>query len=337
MLKAMAKKLQTARSVVLSTHRQCDGDGLGAQIALFHSLRKISKNARIVNVDRPPRKYGFLQTDSLVDVFVPGVTKIEPTDIALIFDTNDYRLVEPLFSELKTSCREVCFVDHHPVLARGPQPTSGSIIDVSAASTGELAFRLIQLLGIELDPLIARALYTSIAFDTQLFRFVKSDPNSHLIAAELLKFEREPEEIHRNLFANYTVDKMNFLAHAVANVEYLSDDRIAFIPLRADSFSAESGLDRDESGDIIDQIMNIGSIEVAALLREDGPNTYKLSLRSRGSVEVLGLAESFGGGGHRYASGAYLIGRFDDLRGRILQGLEGLVPPRQSGKRRQGS
>lgn len=335
MLKAMAEKLRIAQSVVLSTHRQCDGDGLGAQVALYHGLRKLGKNARIVNVDRPPYKYSFLQTDQLVDVFVPGVVKIEASDLALVFDTNDHRLVEPLFAELKTSCRETYFIDHHPVLAKGPQPTPGSVIDVSAASTGELCFRLLELLGVALDATIARALYTSIAFDTQLFRFVKSDPASHLMAAELLKYEREPEEVHRHLFANYTVEKMNFLARAIANVEYHSDERIAFIPLRSDSFGANTGLDRDESGDIIDQIMNIGSVEIAALLREDGPNTYKLSLRSRGNIEVLNLAESFGGGGHRYASGAYLIGRFDDLRTRILKGLESLVPPRTSGKRRQ--
>ncbi len=327
MLKNLAEKLRSAHSVVLSTHRQCDGDGLGAQIALFHGLRKLGKAVRIVNVDRPSRKYSYLETDRWIDVFVPAVVKIEATDFALILDTNDGRLVEPLFSELQKSCREVLFIDHHPLLTKGPQPTSGSIIDISAASTGELCYQLLQLLGVELDATIARAIYTSVVFDTQLFRFVKSAPQTHLICADLLKYERHPEEVHRHLFATYTVEKMMFLARAVSNVEYLANERIAFIPLRAEDFTPKSGLDRDESGDIIDQIMNIGSIEIAALLREDGPNTYKLSLRSRGKIEVLTLAESFDGGGHSFASGAYIIGRFDDLRFRIINALEEMVPP----------
>jgi phosphoesterase RecJ-like protein len=327
MLKVMIEKLRAARSVVLSTHRQCDGDGLGAQIAFFHALRKLGKDARIINVDRPSKKYAFLEIDRWVDVYVPGSPSFEHADLALIMDTNDGRLVEPLFSELKSRCKEVCFIDHHPVLAKGPPPTPGSIIDVSAASTGELCFRILQEMGVELDAQIARALYTSVVFDTQLFRFVKSHPASHLMAAELLKYEREPEEVHRKLFANYSVEKLQFLLRALGNAEYFASDRIAFIPLRAAEFAHQrDGLDRDESGDVIDQIMNVGSVEVAALLREDGPSSFKLSLRSRGTVEVLSIAETFGGGGHRYASGAYLRGNFEELRATLLRALEELVP-----------
>lgn len=335
MLHKMFEKIAAARSVVLSTHRHCDGDGLGAELAVFHALRKMGKAVRILNVDQAPAKYAFLETHKWVDVFVPGSTALEATDLALIMDTNDGRLVEPLFSELKLRAREVCFIDHHPVLAHGPGPTAGSLIDVSAASTGELCYHLIKRLGVELDSQIARALYTALVFDTQLFRFVKGDPSSHLMAAELLQHERQPEEIHRHLFANYTAEKMTLLLRALSRVEYLLGDRIAFVPMRAADFTSETtastgaGLDRDDSGDVIDQIMNVGSVEVAALLREDGPDTFKLSLRSRGTIEVLSLAERFGGGGHRFASGAHLTGKFEDLRTQILQALEKSVPAKR--------
>lgn len=327
MLKDMAEKLRTARSVVLSTHRRCDGDGLGAQLALYHGLRKIGKQARMINVDRPPKKYAFLETEKWIEIYGHGAAPIATTDLALILDTNDGRLVEPLFSELKRTCRETLFIDHHPVLAKGPHPSAGSLIDVQAASTGELCFHLLKLLHVEFDARIARALYTSLVFDTQLFRFVKSAPASHLMAAELLAYEREPEEVHRRLFANYTVERLNFLLRALNGVEYLAGNRIAFIPLRAETMEHE-GMDRDESGDVIDQVMNIGSIEVAALLREDdgAAGQFKLSLRSKGTVEVLSLAESFGGGGHRYASGAYLQGDYSGLRTRLLAALCELVP-----------
>ncbi len=322
MLAQIVDKLRAAKSVLLSTHRQSDGDGLGAQIALFHGLKKAGIQTRIVSVDRPPRKYDFLGTEQCIEVFTPE-TSVR-TELALILDTNDARLVEPLYSALKNQVDEVIFIDHHPVLAHGPAPTKGSFIDIQAASTGELAFRILKALEIPLDATIARALYTSLVFDTQLFRFVKSDPTSHLLAAELLRFEREPEEVHRKLFANYTVEKLSALIAALSQVEYLASNRIAFIPVR--TTLSQGGLDRDESGDVIDQVMNINSIEVAALLREDAPKKFKLSLRSKGTVEVLSLAESFGGGGHRYASGAYLEGTFDDLRDRLIRGLHQLVP-----------
>lgn len=326
MLKSIAEKIRKTSRVILSTHRHCDGDGLGAQIALLHGLKKLGIDMRVVNVDFPAKKYSFLGTHRWVEVFQSGSTVLDGVQLALLLDTNDGRLVEPLYSELQKRDIETLFIDHHPVLEKGPSPTRGSVIDISAASTGELCYNLLKELGVELDADIARALYTSLIFDTRLFRYVKAAPASHLMAAELLRYERDPEDIHRWLFAYYTVPKMNALMRALARVEYFADDRVAFIPFPHSEHSTPEGLERDESADIIDQVMNIASIEVAALLREDGPGLFKLSLRSRGTLEVLSLAESFGGGGHRYASGAHLKGDFNALRGELLEKLEKLVP-----------
>lgn len=323
---SLVEKLRSAQSVVLTTHKHGDGDGLGAQLALFHALRKMGKKARILNLDKPPRKYDFLGTSEWIEAIAPNSSALGRADLALVFDTNDARLVEPLFSLLKPVVSEILFIDHHPVLKHGPAPTPGSWIDTSAASTGELTFRLIQALNIDLDAAIARALYTSIVFDTQMFRYVKGAPQSHLIAAELLRYEQHPDEIHRCLFANYTAEKMAYLARALARVEYTSNHRIAFVHLKSSEIH-DSGLDLDESGDVIDMMMNIETVEAAALLREDGPGTFKLSLRSKGALCVLPIAEAFGGGGHESAAGAYLKGELSDLRGRLLNQLEALVNP----------
>lgn len=322
MSKELIEKLRVAQSVVLSTHRSPDGDGLGAQLALFYALKKKGLHSRLVNVDPVSRKYDFLGFDEILEIYQPGQSLNLKADLALILDTNDSRLVEPLYSELKSSCRDVVFIDHHPILAKGPMPDRASIIDITAASTGELCYRLIKELGIPLDAKIARALYTSLVFDTQLFRFVRSSPASHLMAADLLIYEREPEVVHRKLFAHYS----RSLADALGKVEYFYGEKVAFIPFRLAAAPGPGDLERDESGDIIDKVMEIASIEIAALLREDGPGSYKLSLRSRGTVEVLGTAEKFGGGGHRYASGAYLKGSFNEWREKILAEIHRLLP-----------
>lgn len=321
MLEALAHQLKSATSVVLSTHRHCDGDGLGAQLALFYGLRQLGKQVWILNPDPPPKKYAFLNTDRLVGVFNGSVPR---ADLALIFDTNDRRLVEPLMGPLEQACAQVLFVDHHPVLRNGPAPSRGSIIDVSAASTGEIAYRLLQALGVQMNADIARALYTSVVFDTQMFRYVKSDPRSHLMAAELLRFERDPEAVHQALFATYTVEKMSFLARALSSVEYFADGRVAFLGVSS-SLALSSGLDPEETADIIDLVMNIESVEAGALLREDAPGVFKLSLRSKGGVQVLPLAEFFGGGGHPFAAGAYLQGDGAAFRTSLIDRMIALV------------
>ena len=319
-LEELISKIATAQSLILSTHRQCDGDGLGAQLALFHALKKIGKKVRVVNVDPTPKKYKFLSPDQFIHYFEVKPPEDLSADLALIFDTNDERLIEPLFSSLKKSVKAIAFVDHHPVLSQGPQPTKGSVIDVKSASTGEMAYRLIQGLKIPLDREIARCLYTSITFDTQLYRFVRNSPTSHLIAAELLTHDINPEEIHRHLFGNQTVNKMAFLARALGQIEYHCHGKVAFLKLR-DEDILHFGIDMDESRDVIDMIMNIESIEAAAIFREDATNKFKVSLRSKDKLEVLSIAEALGGGGHRHAAGAYIDGHYEALREKVLKHL----------------
>ncbi|MBX3018488.1 MAG: bifunctional oligoribonuclease/PAP phosphatase NrnA [Bdellovibrionaceae bacterium] len=329
----LANIIKAAKSIVLSTHRHCDGDGLGAEMALFFALRKIGKKVQVINLDATPRKYRFLQPDHWIQYFDENPTIPNDVDLTLIFDTNDERLVEPLFSACTQQGAKVVFIDHHPILEQGPKPSAESVIDTLAASTGEMAFQLIQQLGIPLDRDIARCLYTSITFDTQLYRFIRNSPNSHLIAAELLRYDIDPEEVHRHLFGNQTVQKMAFLAKALGQIEYFGEGRVAVLKIR-DADLAYYGLETDESRDLIDMIMTIETLEAGVIFREDlhDRRVYKVSLRSKGQLPVLGLAESLGGGGHMFAAGANYRGDFDELRDKVVQNLVGALPkPRLTG------
>ena len=313
----LVRKIKSVKSVVLTTHKQCDGDGLGAMLGLYHALRKNGHEVRVITVDDVPTKYGFLEPEKNLEIFEGPHRPIEETDLALIFDTNDRRMVDPLYAELEKQCREVLFVDHHPVLNQGPEPTAGSFIDTRAASTGEIAFFIIKGLGIRLDESIARALYTSIAFDTQLFRYVKSSPSSHLISAELLEYERNPEEIHQNLFSTHTIGKVAFLSKVLSQIEFFGDGTLAVLKLRTQDLD-DHDLEMDDARDVIDMIMNIASLQAAALFREESKDVYKLSLRSKGKIEILGVAENFQGGGHLFAAGALLKGKYEDLKTQVV-------------------
>lgn len=168
-----------------------------------------------------------------------------------------------------------------------------------------------------MDKDIATCLYTSIVFDTQLFRYIRDTARSHEIAADVIKYEVAVTKIHRFLFGNQTVNKMTFLAKALSQIEYLCEGGLAVIRLR-DSDLFDHKLEPDDSRDVIDMVMNIESLEAAILLREVSAEEYKLSLRSKGSVEVLSVAEAMGGGGHVFAAGAYIRGTFEDIRNRVV-------------------
>lgn len=319
-MKRIIDLIRASETILISTHRQCDGDGLGAELALCYALKKFGKKVRAINVDATPRKYAFLGSQKEIEIFEKNPQVKLEADLCLIFDTNDERMLEPLYSSLRTQVRQILFVDHHPLLQNGPRPSADSYIEIAAASTGELAYKIIKALGIELDRQIARALYTSITFDTQLYRYVRNSPTSHLIAAELLSYDINPEEIHRSLFGNQTVQKMAFLAKALGEIEYLCEGRLAILCLR-DADLLRHNLEPDEARDLIDMIMNIDTLEAAVIFREDAKDQYKLSIRSKGSLEVLSVAESFGGGGHTHAAGAFVKGIYLDLKEKIVKDL----------------
>lgn len=320
----LGELISKANSIVLTTHRQCDGDGLGGEIALFHALKKISKDVRILNVDGTPAKYSFLLPQGQIQYFEEEHEALQTTDLGIVLDTNDERMLEPLYPVLNSKCHQLVYLDHHPLLKSGPQPTEASVIDTTAASTGELVFDLLNIMNIQLDENISRAIYASIVFDTQIFRYIRSSPRSHEICAELLKFEKAPDVVHRNLFGTYTVEKMSFLSTALSQIEYYCDGRLAILRLNDDEL-IKHGMIPDESRDIIDFIMNIASLEAAALFREDGQDEFKLSMRSKGSIEVLGVAEAFAGGGHLYAAGSFVKGDYNKIKAKVLKLLQGRI------------
>lgn len=327
-MKQLADRIRKAKTIILSTHRQCDGDGLGAELALFHALRAAGKEVKVINVDSTPKKYRFLEPDKWIQYFETNSVLPDKADLILIFDTNDERLIEPLYPSFKKMNTTIAFVDHHPVLSKGPTPSPESWIDVSCASTGEMAYRLIKELNLPINREVARCLYTSITFDTQLYRFVRNSPTSHRIAAEMIEQGIDTEEIHRHLFGNQTVQKMAFLARALGQIEYFADGQLAVLKLK-DSDLFHYNLEPDESRDVIDMLMNIETLEAAALFREDGENEYKISLRSKGKIAVLSVAENIGGGGHVHAAGAFVKAPYNKIKDQVVQELIDLLDSKQ--------
>lgn len=319
-MKTLIDKINNASSLILTTHRQCDGDGLGSQLALYYALKKTNKKVRLVNVDPTPRKYRYLKPDDLIDYYNKPHSPIEATDLTLAFDTNDYRLLEPLHGELKEKSKEILFIDHHPILKDIPPLPDGSWIDTQAASTGEIVFNLINELGIELDQQICRAIYTSIVFDTQLFRLIRNSPRSHEIAAILLQYNINPDEIHHCLFSDYTKNKMDHLSKVIGDIEYFEQEKIAVLKLQLNDI-INYKLRPEETMGIVDVLMSIETVEGAIVFREtdhivknNDERSYKISFRSKGLFPVLPIAEELGGGGHKLSAGVLLTGNYEQLK-----------------------
>lgn len=311
-------RLKSARKVWLSTHMSADGDGLGSELAFYHALRRSLIEAHVIHNDIVAPRYNFLTLSEqiLLNAQVAD-SEFSNQDVAVIFDTNDPLICKPLIDRLQSSGMTIVFVDHH-IEVKNKLPNSILHIDVNASCTGELTYDLIQLLGIALDPKIATCLYTSLLFDTQNFKNMRNPSKILGLAKILVEAGADHNHIQSSLFENWTINKFHYLAKLIDRVSY-KNESTAIIRMSLSDLQQHQ-LSPDEVSDIVDLFMGLKNLHVSIVVREESPNYFKLSFRSRKN-EILSWAREFGGGGHLYSAGAWV----NDSEKNILEKIETLI------------
>ena len=302
----------------ISTHKFCDGDGLGAGLALSYGLQKIGKNVSFFTMEKAHPKYNFMDTKNIIQVFDKEKTKIPKDSVFIFVDANDSRLIEPLYSSAKQQNSSFYFIDHHPLIQKNT--TDHFFIDITASSTAELIYTLLKELKIPLDEDIATSLFSSIVFDTNLFRHIKNSPKPFSIAAELMPKIKDVNLIYENLFKNLTTDKLRFMSQ-LEKVEYYSDNQIAFLHLKEEVFK-QYNTDSTQAYDLMDMVRDVDTIDSTALIIENKDGSFKLSLRSR-TKDLLPLVKDFNGGGHHHSAGAYIKkADLKDIKNKVISYLK---------------
>ncbi len=328
-------QLKAAKHVLLSTHANPDGDGLGAESALFHYLRKHGKTVTILNPDPLPTRYEFLDSLGEFAVYENSKPPTTPPDLFVVVDTGDYRRLKSLWQYIEDVQPKVLFLDHHPQLPDEKPPLGGKsdllqvhdVIDEASSSIGELLYRLFvewEGSSFRLSKEIALGLYVSIMTDTNSFRYARTTALSHRIAAELVEFGVEPEEIYQNIYSTKTVDHLRLIGSVLAKVKECRDGKIAWveIPWADQKKNSASG---DELQNIVNFLMLLREPEVLVLLRELEDGRIRASLKSKGRVVVNTLAAEFTGGGHAFAAGFTVKGTMREIAEKLIGRLESLV------------
>jgi len=325
-----AKKIENANShldlilnaqkIVLTTHRNSDGDGIGSLVALYWALQSLNKLALFFPVDEIPKRYSYM----LESVEITTSLEHLQADLLIILDTNQGELCNPLFDhQLKQNCH-ILFIDHH-IDQFIEHSQLHRHINVAAASTGEIVFDLIQDLGVRLNDQMANALYSSLTFDTQAFKLVKNSSRSHAIAAQLAEYKINTEKIQRALFAHWTPEKMSFLAELIKSAKYFSNNQVVGLNISQKQLE-QYKLSGDDVSDLLDLFTLIPTVKLAYLIRESKNNEHKLSFRSSLTNYAYLVALQLGGGGHSSSSGAWIKNSdFDSIEELILKELKNLL------------
>lgn len=302
--------LRKGRRFVLSGHMRPDGDCIGAQAALARVLEAQGKEVWIINPDPPEARFDYLARECTYRTYKGGTLPVH--DVAVLLDFSEISRTGALAEPLSKAASKKVIVDHH--LHHGTQWWDEAFVDTSAAATGLLVYRIARALGVVLDPVAARGVFTSIVTDTGWFKYSNTDAETLTVAGEMIALGVQPSEIFAALYQRRSHLHPQFVALLLGRAEYFADRRLVVVDQRlADDVQGE--VDTDE---VLDILRSVRSVEVVIYLRELADGTTKLSARSKTDYDVNALARQFGGGGHRKASGATLEGRLSDVRAKIV-------------------
>jgi len=300
--------LTKCKKVLISVHKNPDGDALGSQLGLMLGLEKMGKEVFAHNLDPVPEIYRFL----------PGADRI--TTGPLIKGTYDAFLVldadPPRTGLLNGSwpAHTLINIDHH---VTNPQVWPLTWLDPDATATGEMIYRLLMGLNIAIDKDMAICLYTAIFTDTGSFRYSNTTPESMRIAATLIEAGADPWSVTENVYESYSFKRINLLGKVLAGIERSPDGRIAWVLVTEDLYR-QTGTTAEDTDNFVNFVRSVKGVEVAVLFRQTGTREYKISLRAKGRVDLSGLAKGLGGGGHKNAAGGMVEGPFTTVRDKVL-------------------
>ena len=330
-LQRLAEELRPGLTVALSTHVNADGDGCGSEAALARVLQARGMKVRIVNPTPWPAMFDFLLGDDVKDFSPKGAEALRGVDLLIVLDISDVKRLGMLADAVRGLRVPKLVIDHH--IPTDEPAGSVVVADTTACATGELVFDLIEVLGAEVTPDIARALYVALLTDTGGFRFSNTTPRCHTVAGRLLAAGIDPEEMYRRIYASVPLGRLHLLRDVLHSLESDPSTGLAWISVPADALE-KYGLRGEELDGIVEHPRSIAGTRLAIFFRDLGHGKVKVSFRSTGDVDVNRFARQFGGGGHARASGALVPGALDDVRDRVVAAARAyLAEPQGNGKR----
>jgi phosphoesterase RecJ-like protein len=313
-LEAIVDAVRTRQRFVLSSHTRLDGDAIGSQLAMAYALRALGKDARVVNRDRAPEPLQPL----------PGVCDIELAervdeafDAAIIMECGE--LARTGVAGLDRSL--VINIDHHPGNAAYGQI---NWLDPTAAACAEMVFDLIVALGVPLSREIATHVYVAILTDTGSFHYSSISPHTFNICRMLLATGIDPVAIARQVYDSNSVARLRLFAAVLSEMEIDRTGRIAVLHLDHEMARAAGGTYDDTEG-LINEPLTVKDIRAVVFFKQNAGEEYRVSMRSKDSIDVGAIARAFGGGGHRNAAGCTVAGDLADLRRMFVDRMRGAI------------
>lgn len=302
-LARIVDEIRRRQRFVITSHARPDGDAIGSALAMAYALRAMGKEARVVSKDpAPPPMLVF-----------PGVPDIEITE--RVEDAGDAVIVMECGDIGRTGIGGldrgfVINIDHHPGNAM-----YGAVnwLDLGPAACGEMVFDLIQALGVPLTREIAVHIYIAILTDTGSFHYSSISPRTFDICRQCMEAGVEPPAVARAIFDSNNLARLTLIGAVLGGMELDPTGRLAILSVDK-ALTAKCGGTYEDTEGIINMPLTVKEIVAVVFFKENAPGDWRVSMRSKGPVDINAVAKVFGGGGHKNASGCSAQGSLDALK-----------------------
>ncbi len=301
---------------LVAAHYNPDGDAIGSTAALGFVLSLLGKHVQLYNATGMPAQFSWMALPA------PLLTEIPPKETFSWIITLDSGDADRLGDDLKAVLPEKksINIDHH---LGNPEYGDMNWVDTTASSTGEMISRLADAVGLALRGPLAEAIYTAMVTDTGGFRFSNTRAETLELAARMVRAGVDPGLVNAKIDNQWTMERIALWAEVMSGVAMYYNGAVGVIRLPLDLFERTGATKADCDG-LINNIMRIRGVYIAISLREDD-EFIKFSLRSFGDVNVRDVAASFGGGGHKNASGGQIASDMDTAQAQLLEAVKSLV------------
>jgi phosphoesterase RecJ-like protein len=281
---------------------------------MLYALRAMGKEATAVNADAaPPPLLAF-----------PGVRdiRIAPAvdgefDAAIIMECGDLKRTG--VSGLGRFF--VINIDHHP-----GNSGYGDInwFDASAAACAEMVYDIVRALGVPLSPEIATHVYLAILTDTGSFHYSGISPRTFDICRECLLAGVDPVVIARNVYDSNNMGRLKLFGAVLGAMQIDATGRIAIVYVDHEMARAAGGTYEDTEG-LVNLPLTVKEIEAVVFFKQERGDEYRVSLRSKGNIDIGSIAKEYGGGGHKNAAGLTVTGPIEELQKTLVEKIEGAI------------
>ena len=314
LIKRILKHIDKNENFIITTHVNPDGDSIASLLVFSYLLKYKNKRYRLLLDDKIPKKFDFLAGVKEIEGMDISSKAIDP-EVVVVLDSSDLGRIGRV-KELIADDSKIINIDHHP-----SNDLFGDInlIMDEESSTVEIVYRLYSYLNIPVSEEVATLVYTGVMCDTGRFHFSNTNYRSLSVCAEMVKFGASPTLIANKIYYRMSTKTAQALASALSKIEFYFENRVACMYLLRCDYESSDEIDTEG---FVDYLMAVEDTAVQFFMLETEENTFRVSLRSKNSINVNEIARHFGGGGHFRASGCTIHGTLDEIKSKILGTIE---------------